>query len=190
LIVLLPASYLAQSQTNVQEPIGEVIHAIISEIQPTIPIADSLTVIHGIVFHRHWPITKKEKRDILRSLRRQKCCIPFDKSYFPGWTFVSAIKIFPPNGVPDTTLMNYISSIKPFYLISAPLYFNQRQNAIIDVDMIGYYGVTYLLEKRGNEWFIKQDIPRWYVLHNKPAPMDVVYFSRNTRHINIKEMER
>ncbi len=44
--------------------------------------------------------------------------------------------------------MKYISSIKPFYIISAPLFFNQRQNAIVTVDMIGYYGVTYLLEKR------------------------------------------
>ncbi len=62
-----------------QDSIEFVLQPILREIQPTIPIADSLNAIPGIVFHRHWPITKKEKRDILRNLRRQKSSIPFKK---------------------------------------------------------------------------------------------------------------
>jgi hypothetical protein len=148
-----------RSTAYAQDSIEYVFQPILRQIEPGIPIADSLCSIQRISFNRDWHITKNEKRDILRNARRQKEYIPFKKGYFPGRAFVPAIKIFSPNGVPDITLMKYIGSIKPFYIITAPLFYHNGQMALINVSMVGSLATThYLLAKKGQEWLIEHTI--------------------------------
>ncbi|WP_315821506.1 hypothetical protein [Paraflavitalea speifideaquila] len=88
--------------------------------------------------------------------------LTLDHSYFPEGRFISAARVYETIIKPDSVSRNFILSNKPFYLISQPLLFNNSQNAIIDVDLLGRHGITYILEKKNNAWVIKTVIARWY----------------------------
>ncbi|WP_315821504.1 hypothetical protein [Paraflavitalea speifideaquila] len=81
-------------------------------------------------------------------LKKERTGYSVNDSYFPGARFVSAKEIYAAFRVPDTITMKVIAKLRPFYLISAPLFYHNHQRAIVFIEMVGGYGMTYFLEKK------------------------------------------
>jgi hypothetical protein len=140
----------------------QVLQALQIEIDASLTFADSLPPLKfSKPNDKRIPLTRKEFREIRRNSSQQKGLV-LDDSYFPGARFISAARVFETIIKPDSASRNFFRYNKPFYMIFQPILYNNSQNAIIDMDLFGRHGFTYILEKTNKTWVIKKVVARWY----------------------------
>lgn len=140
----------------------EVLKTLSTKMNLKLSVADTLypLKISKSVFSLH--LLKYEIKEIKKHNKRQKGK-KLDQSWLDGVNFISAKLIYEAFKKLDSVNTDYIEKNKPFYLISNPLFFSNQKKAIVDIDLIGSGGYTYLLLKKDNEWFIEEEIVRWIV---------------------------
>jgi hypothetical protein len=162
LISLISSDGFGQN-TNERE-IFEIVRIVVNSINPQIPIVDSL---HVFSLKRKFlrkeiqtkaSLNKKQKR-ILKNGIKNDFGLLIDKDLLNEFKFYEHKQIRNAfiNGETE-----YIIQKRPFYFISKPLIFREINVAIINVDLIGGYGTTFVLKKENERWKIIGEVGRWY----------------------------
>lgn len=156
--------YLVFGQDKNQKEIYKVIKVVINNINPKIPIVDSL---HTTVFKNEFHITQIEnkisltskQKEVLKKGIKNDLGLLIDKNYLKEFNFYNykdVIKKF--QNINHKANFEKIS----YYLLSKPLFFNNDTIAILNVDLIKGFGAIYILKKEDENWRIIGEIGRWY----------------------------
>ncbi|HMH20155.1 MAG TPA: hypothetical protein VK563_00195 [Puia sp.] len=154
--------------SNIQAQQGE-IHDVLAGLKKKINlrfrISDSLppTSIKKLDNLQHdLSLSKQEVREVRKANTRIKG-MKLDNTLLDGVSFISASSIYKAYQFADSSSLSFIERNKPFYILSFPLFFDNGQKAIIDLDLIGRGGYTYLLVKRNDKWVIDKEMVRWVI---------------------------
>jgi hypothetical protein len=165
-ICLIAALLLIGSSIHAQQrEIYDVLTGLKQKINLRFRVSDSLCPISIKElgnFQKNLPLSKQEIREIRIVSKGQKG-MKLNDSLLNGASFISAISIYKAYQNADSSSLSFIESNKPFYTLSLPLFFDNGHKAIVDIDLIGSGGYTYLLIKRNDKWIIEKEMVRWVV---------------------------
>jgi len=155
-------------QTSENKDVYEIVSVVIENINPEIPIVDTLNPISiQAKFVRKQIeekviLTKKQKK-ILKKGEKVKTGILIDRNELPKLKFYDNDSIIAAFKNLDKKNGEYIHLKKPFYLIQKPLIFQESGIAILNLELIGGFGAIYILKKENGKWKIIGEIGKWYV---------------------------
>ena len=157
----------SHGQTKENKDVYQIISVVIENLNPEIPILDTLNPFSIQVkyeikqIEEKVSLTRKQKK-ILKKGEKNKIGILIDRNELPHLKFydndsiIAAFKNF------DKENGEYIHKKKPFYIIQKPLIFEESGIAILNLDLIGRLGVIYILKKENEKWKIIGEIGKWY----------------------------
>lgn len=152
------------AKVNAQEKdTYDILKNLVTKINKSISIADSSYPLEKYMLinsFQEFDLTRKEKRELLKNLKKTKG-IRISQVQMADLKLVSADTIFKLLEHVDTTNWEYFESIKPFYLFSAPVFFDHNNKAFVSLDLIGGMGYTILYYKINNEWVVYTEKIRW-----------------------------
>lgn len=140
----------------------EIFQSLQQKINFQFPIVDSLHPIDTRNLNPNLGLTKKEIKELKKNGKLQRG-LTLNSSNIKGAKTIPANSIYKAFKKMDSTNLKFIEQNKPFYLISNPLFFSNNCKAIVDVDLIGRGGYTYLLKRENGKWIIIKEIIRWIV---------------------------
>lgn len=164
LLVFMALQFLGKVNAQ-QNDIAGIFRALKGKVNQTFPVSDSLypmSVKSLTNIRKFLPISRKDAREI-RAASKTPSGIKLNNGFLAGARLIAASPAYRDYPVPDSSSLSFIETNKPFYIISAPLFFAGRRKAIIDIDLIGRGGYTYLLVKENVGWAIQSEIVRWVV---------------------------
>lgn len=133
------------------------------KINTKLPIIDSLLTFKASKkqlsdIQKKFDLSSREVSEIHELSKRNKG-EKLNVSDIPGTTLISALLWY--KG--DTSRVTFMERYKPFYILSIPTVFGHGDMAVVDIDLIGGGGYTYLLIKQQGQWVIKGELVRWVV---------------------------
>ncbi|HET6256220.1 MAG TPA: hypothetical protein VFE32_19235 [Puia sp.] len=133
------------------------------KINTKLPIIDSLlpfkvNKMQLSNLREKFALTKNEASEIHKIIEKSRG-ERLNATEMPGTLLISASLLY--NG--DTLNVSFMGKNKPFYILSIPILFDHGEKAVIDVDLVGGGGYTYLLIKQQGQWVVEKEIVRWVV---------------------------
>lgn len=166
-LFILSISLLALD-TSVQAQqceITEVLVALNGKINIRFPIVDSLHpfALKGLTeYQKDFGLSKQEASEIEKHSKKS-AGKKLDSSFINGSRLIPSQAFYKAYQNGDSLSLSFIEKNKPFYTLSVPLFFNDGQKVVLDIDLIGREGYTYLLVKRQGKWVIQKEFVRWIV---------------------------
>jgi hypothetical protein len=134
-------------------------------MNPNLPVIDSLVPFSNnnnmSLYQKAFQLSGSELREVKSTTLGKGEKI--SEQEFNGAPVINGDFYFKSLAKADSADLRILRQKKPFYVISLPLYFDDNQKALIDVDLIGRVGVTYLFVKKDGKWIIAQSYMRWVV---------------------------
>jgi len=161
-ISLLALEHSVQAQ---QREITETLAALKGEINFRFPIVDSLhpfTFNGSIGYQKDFGLSKQDVSEIKKH-NKKRSGIKLDSSFIHGSRLISSQAFYKAYQNGDSLSLSFIEKNKPFYTLSIPIFFNDGKKAVLDIDLIGRGGYTYLLVKKQGKWIIEKEYVRWIV---------------------------
>ncbi|MBA5791166.1 hypothetical protein H1R17_00515 [Flavobacterium sp. xlx-214] len=149
------------------DDIYKIINVTINELNPDIPIVDTLSnySIPSKFLRRQVEkqikLSRNEKK-ILRKGEESKTGILIDRNKLINFKFYNNDSIILAFKNLNEKNLEYLKNKKPFYLISKPIIFKKSKIAILNVDLIGGFGAIYILKKENDNWKIVGEVSRWF----------------------------
>ena len=159
---LLALDHNIQAQ---QSEIIEALGALNGKINILYPIVDSLHpfTLNGLTeYQKDFGLSKQEESEIKKHSKKS-AGKRLDSSFIHGSRLISSQDFYKAYKIGDSLSLSFIEKNKPFYTFSVPLFFNHGQKAVLDMELIGRGGYTYLLVKRQGKWIIEKEFVRWIV---------------------------
>ena len=148
-----------------QSEITEALVALNGKINIRFPIVDSLhpfTLNGSTEYQKDIGLSKQEASEI-KKYSKKSAGKKLDSSFIHGSRLISSQAFYKAYQNGDSLSSSFIEKNKPFYTLSVPLFFNDGQKAVLDMDLIGRGGYTYLLVKKQGKWVIEKEFVRWIV---------------------------
>lgn len=167
LIIFFINSNFSFGQNIDDDDIYKIINVTINEINPDIPIVDTLRYysipskfLRGQVEEKI-DLNRKQKK-ILRKGEELKTGILIDRNKLINFKFYENDSIISAFKNLNEKNLEYLKNKKPFYLISKPIIFKDKEIAILNLDLIGGFGAIYILKKENDNWKIIGEVSRWF----------------------------
>jgi hypothetical protein len=161
---LLALDHGVQVQAQ-QSEITEALVALNGKINIRFPVVDSLhpfTLKGSTEYQKDFGLSKQEASEI-KKYSKKSAGKKLDSSFIHGSRLISSQAFYKAYQNGDSLSLSFIEKNKPFYTLSVPLFFNDGQKAVLDMDLIGRGGYTYLLVKKQGKWVIEKEFVRWIV---------------------------
>lgn len=164
LLFLMTFSCLTYGQKYNESEIYEIISAVIKNVNPEIPIVDTLSTTS---FKSKF--LRKQIENKISFNRQQKRILKKgdkkDSGILINRTELSHFKFYDYHLITDALKNNqseFIREKSPFYFISKPIIFSEINIAIVDMDLMGGFGVIYILKRIDGKWTIINEVGKWY----------------------------
>jgi len=160
-LAVVPLLYTCHvSKAQKENPYG-VLTAISQKFNLKYPVLDSLIPLHSsdMTNDNSSGLTKGEEREFGNAVRQARG-FRLNSDSLREWKFLPALPILKVFETFDSFGSALVEKQKPFYVISNPI-FLRHGKAIVNVNLIGSYGYTYILEWKNGKWVILTEIYNW-----------------------------
>lgn len=165
LVIILSICLICRLAASAQQQ--EIYNALIAagQINPRFPVADSLHPVNITSWKelaKTFQLAGKQLSRVKKCSRKQQGA-HLDRPLTNQMNLLDAQPYYQGLRTGDSTFLAFVNAHKPFYVLSSPLLFNDNQDAIVEVDLVGSGGYTFLLHRQGQQWAIVKTMVRWVV---------------------------
>ena len=135
------------------------------KINPRFPVVDSLhpiKITDWKAVAKTFQLTAGQVSGLKKCSRKQQGA-HLDRPLAAGMNLLNGQPYYQGLSTGDSTFLAFVNAHKPFYVLSTPLLFNNNQDAIVEVDLMGSGGYTFLLHLQEGQWMVVKTIARWVV---------------------------
>jgi len=165
-LFILSMSLLALDH-NVQAQQSEITGAFVAlngKINIQFPIVDSLHrfTLNGLTEYQRIWIIKQEEWEIKKHSKKS-AGKRLDSSFIHGSRLISSRDFYKAYKIGDSLSLSFIEKNKPFIPFLFLFSSITVKKAVLDMELIGRGGYTYLLVKRQGKWIIEKEFVRWII---------------------------